>query len=707
MIRSASRCTAAFAVLASVFTPPPAAAVSTAFTYQGHVVQDGTPVDGLCDFRFSLFTTAEGGSASTQNQIEGIEVESGVFTATIDFGGSFGDGVDRFLEIAVRCPSGAGEYETFAERQALTATPYALYAEKSQWSGLEGLPPELANGLSTGSGLSLSGGQLSIDFEGSGSSGAAAHSDHDHLGQTWQGNDNLVIEGQVANAGALAISNSASNGDGIRIAAADDGVEVVQAGDDGLRVVQAQDDGVRVESTGDDGFDVNDAGGDGLRVGSATDVGVRVVTAPVGVAVENSVTGATITATDLGIDIAVTRVLEEGDESMPTGIRVTSTDVGMLVTDTTRIGVGVEGVGTEQQLATLSGTCTIDAVPDNAGVFVNGVAGYGMVIENIGRTGFSNIDGVGIKIQDVDSIGIEINLFEDDFFSAPPAFLSSAATSGTTSLGAAGMTIFNHDNAGIHVGTMRSNALSAVNTGSDTPTAIFANSSEATGNELSPGLHVRGGPGLSADIILGASDNSEFGDNGSIFSDPDVPTSDLTFFASDDVAFFLEVGSGQDGEFIIRRGLVNTIFRVDASGNVTADGTITGGGADFAEMLPAGETLEPGDVLAIDAAGEMVRSTAPFQTSVIGVYSTKPGFLGGGPDAQGGDRAPLAVVGIVPVKATSEGGAIKPGDRLAASSIAGYAMNAGSDPPVGSLIGKALESLEGDRGTINMLVTLQ
>ncbi len=710
MLHKASTCTAAFAILSSVIAPASVAAVSTAFTYQGQVVQNGTPVDGSCDFRFLLFATAEGGAASTQNAIDDVPVEGGVFSATIDFGGSFTDGVDRFLEIAVRCPAGAGEYETFAERQALTATPYALWADTTRWSGIDGVPPELANGIAAGPGLSVDGTQLSLNFAGSGSSGTVAHSDHDHLGQTWQGTGSLVIQGQFANAGAIGISNTAGNGDGIRIAAGDDGIEIEQAGDDGLRIIQAQDDGVRIENTGDDGFDIDDAGGDGLRVGSADDVGVRVITAPTGLAVEDSVTGASITATDLGIDVAVTRIVEEGEEVMPTGIRVSSTDVGMLVTDTTRVGIGVEGIGSPQQLATLSGTCTIDAVPDTVGVFVNNVVGSGIVVENIGQASpFSDFDGVGIKIRNVENIGIDIDLLGDDLFATVPAELSSPVTNGGIPFtnDAVGMVIVNQDNVGIHVGTMRSAAYSGSNSGSRFPTAAFGNNSPADSDGLAPALRVQGGPGLSADIILAASDDSDFGDNGSIFSDPDVPTSDLTFFASDDVAFFLEVGSGQDGEFIIRRGALDTIFRVDSDGNVTADGTITGGGADFAEMLPAGETLEPGDVLAIDAAGELVRSTSAFQTSVIGVYSTRPGFVGGGPEAQGEGRAPLAVIGIVPVKATDEGGAIAPGDRLSASSIAGHAMNAGNDPPVGSLIGKALEPLQGDTGVIKMLVTLQ
>jgi hypothetical protein len=149
-------------------------------------------------------------------------------------------------------------------------------------------------------------------------------------------------------------------------------------------------------------------------------------------------------------------------------------------------------------------------------------------------------------------------------------------------------------------------------------------------------------------------------------------------------------------------------FRVSANGYVYADGTFTSPAADFAELLPAVEGLEPGDVLVIGLDGQLLRSSAAFEPTVVGVYSTQPGFLGGA-DATAcyGDKVPLAVVGIVPVKATAANGAIQPGDLLVASEVPGHAMHAGANPPVGTVIGKALEALPDGEGVIRMLVTLQ
>lgn len=153
---------------------------------------------------------------------------------------------------------------------------------------------------------------------------------------------------------------------------------------------------------------------------------------------------------------------------------------------------------------------------------------------------------------------------------------------------------------------------------------------------------------------------------------------------------------------------VNARFRVDNNGNVTADGTFTSPAADFAELLPAEDGLEPGDVLAIGSDGNLTRTTKARQRSVVGVYSTKPAFLGGVDPNQGSSKKiPLAVVGIVPVKVTTENGPISTGDLLVASSTPGHAMSAGHTAETGTVIGKAMTGIESGTGVIKMLVMLQ
>jgi hypothetical protein len=171
-------------------------------------------------------------------------------------------------------------------------------------------------------------------------------------------------------------------------------------------------------------------------------------------------------------------------------------------------------------------------------------------------------------------------------------------------------------------------------------------------------------------------------------------------------------------------------FRIFNDGTVHADGAF-GGPADFAEMMhvsTGAETVEAGDVMVIDTegAGSLVKSNSARSTLVAGVYSTKPGFVGSerewdlpDPDSEDGfrslripdrakefDEIPVAVVGIVPCKASAENGAIQPGDLLVTASLAGHAMK-DVHPRVGTVVGKALEPLETGAGKIRILVTLQ
>jgi hypothetical protein len=72
-----------------------------------------------------------------------------------------------------------------------------------------------------------------------------------------------------------------------------------------------------------------------------------------------------------------------------------------------------------------------------------------------------------------------------------------------------------------------------------------------------------------------------------------------------------------------------------------------------------------------------------------------------------GDEPRLALNGRVPVKATTENGAIRPGDLLVASSTAGRAMRAPVNPRAGTVIGKAMQPLDRGSGEIEMLVMLR
>jgi hypothetical protein len=159
-----------------------------------------------------------------------------------------------------------------------------------------------------------------------------------------------------------------------------------------------------------------------------------------------------------------------------------------------------------------------------------------------------------------------------------------------------------------------------------------------------------------------------------------------------------------------------TVFRVDGTGEVFADGGFRPFGADFAEEMGVRgdrSRYEPGDLLVIDPAGEnrLTLSETPYSTLVAGVYSTKPGVVASQhrvDDPGQRNEVPLAVVGIVPCKVTAENGPIAAGDLLVTSSTVGRAMK-GTDRTrmLGAVVGKALEPLRQGTGSILVLVTLQ
>ncbi len=182
--------------------------------------------------------------------------------------------------------------------------------------------------------------------------------------------------------------------------------------------------------------------------------------------------------------------------------------------------------------------------------------------------------------------------------------------------------------------------------------------------------------------------------------------------------FFVNTGGGNLLAANNEHETTELEFRVDSGGNVYADGTYYGTGvdtatcspncADFAEKMDADQaafSYEPGDVLVVNRQGLITLSNEPYATSVVGVYSTKPAFL-----ARAGhtdNQVPVALVGVVPVKASAENGPIVPGDLLTTSSTPGHAMRAGDNPPLGTVVGKALEPLAEGAGLIEMLVMLQ
>ena len=146
---------------------PSEAASGNSFTYQGQVLQNGEPVDGACDFQFSLWDAASAGNQIGSLQtITNVSVGNGLFVVSLNFGAVF-DGGGRWLEMAVSCPAG-GAFTPVTPRQGLSAVPYAYHAANAPWSGLTDVPSGFADGVDDGTaytagfGLSLNGVEFSV-----------------------------------------------------------------------------------------------------------------------------------------------------------------------------------------------------------------------------------------------------------------------------------------------------------------------------------------------------------------------------------------------------------------------------------------------------------------------------------------------------------------------------------------------------------------
>jgi hypothetical protein len=110
-----------------------ALAQGTAFTYQGRLGADGAPATGIYDLRFTVYDAASSGAVvGAALNTNGVPVSNGLFTVTLDFGAGLFTGPARWLEIGVKSNGVAGPHTTLVPRQALTPSPYAIYAGGAQ-----------------------------------------------------------------------------------------------------------------------------------------------------------------------------------------------------------------------------------------------------------------------------------------------------------------------------------------------------------------------------------------------------------------------------------------------------------------------------------------------------------------------------------------------------------------------------------------------
>jgi hypothetical protein len=174
------------------------------------------------------------------------------------------------------------------------------------------------------------------------------------------------------------------------------------------------------------------------------------------------------------------------------------------------------------------------------------------------------------------------------------------------------------------------------------------------------------------------------------------------------------VNAAASGNILIARNATGNVWRVDTTGGQWTNGIMHAGGADFAESIsptPSTRQYQPGDLLVIASGGDrqVELSTEAYSTRVIGIYATKPGVLASRHGLDGdGSEIPVAMLGIVPAKASAENGAIHRGDLLVSAATPGFVMRASDrERLIGAIVGKAMQPLDSGTGVIEIAVTLQ
>jgi filamentous hemagglutinin len=154
----------------------------------------------------------------------------------------------------------------------------------------------------------------------------------------------------------------------------------------------------------------------------------------------------------------------------------------------------------------------------------------------------------------------------------------------------------------------------------------------------------------------------------------------------------------------------NNVFRVTAEGEATADGSFTGGGADYAEWFYSKDQLVHGELVCIDItrANAVERCADASDGNLMGVVSStkQAAFIGNAFWGIEGVRPPdyhlIGLIGQVAAFVSDENGPVRPGDSLTSASKSGYAKRANAGDPT---VGVALEGHESGEGRINVLIS--
>lgn len=161
-------------------------------------------------------------------------------------------------------------------------------------------------------------------------------------------------------------------------------------------------------------------------------------------------------------------------------------------------------------------------------------------------------------------------------------------------------------------------------------------------------------------------------------------------------------------------GTATPVKPLHVAGDIQVDGNINAKFQDVAEWVPTTTPDMPAATVVVVSDGarnHVSRSSRAYDTAVAGVVSDRPGLLLGEADTS---KTRIATTGRVRVCVDARTMPVRPGDLLVTSDVPGCAMK--SEPmriggrsfhQPGTLIGKALEPLDGKVGEVLVLLSLQ
>ena len=171
------------AILTGIFmTTNVTLAQGTAFSYQGRLMDTGSPANGDYDISFTIFDAASGGNqVGTSLTNAPTTVSNGLFTVTLDFGTGIFSGAQRWLQIGVHAHGSNLPDAILSPRQEITAAPYAI-AAGSATTATTATTATSISGTISGSSIAggtvtstqLAGGAAVANLSASGQSGVAS-----------------------------------------------------------------------------------------------------------------------------------------------------------------------------------------------------------------------------------------------------------------------------------------------------------------------------------------------------------------------------------------------------------------------------------------------------------------------------------------------------------------------------------------------------